>query len=45
MLARRKLNSIEDKISHALIINEISHEDFIVIINKEKNYPELKRKY
>ena len=28
MLARRKLNSIESKISETLINNEISHEDF-----------------
>ena len=33
MLARRKLNSIESKISEALINNEISHEDFMAIIN------------
>ena len=31
MLARSKLNSIESKISEALINNEISHEDFITI--------------
>ena len=37
MLARSKLNSIESKISKALINNEISHEDFMTIINKEKN--------
>ena len=37
MLARIKLNSIEIKISEALINNEISHEDFITIINEEKN--------
>ena len=36
MLARRKLNSIESKISEELINNEISHEDFITIINEEK---------
>ena len=42
MLARRKLNSIEIKISEALINNEISHEDFITIINEERNYRELK---
>ena len=35
MLARSKLNSIESKISEALINNEISHEDFIAIINEE----------
>ena len=42
MLARSKLNSIEGKISQALINNQISHEDFITIINEEKNYRELK---
>ena len=42
MLARSKLNSIESKISEALINNEISHEDFIAIINEEKNYRKLK---
>ena len=38
MLARSKLNSIESKISEALINNQISHEDFITIINEERNY-------
>ena len=42
MLARSKLNSIEGKISEALINNQISHEDFITIINEERNYRELK---
>ena len=37
MLARSKLNSIESKISEALINNKISHEDFMTIINEEKN--------
>ena len=37
MLARSKLNSIESKISEALITNEISHEDFMAIINEENN--------
>ena len=41
-LARNKLNSIESKISEALINNEISHEDFTTIINEEKNYREDK---
>ena len=36
MLARGKLNSIESKISEALINNEISHEDFMIILNEEK---------
>ena len=42
MLARSKLNSIESKISEALMDNEISHEDFETIINEEKKYRELK---
>ena len=41
MLARSKVNSIESKISEALINNQISHEDFMTIINEEKNYREL----
>ena len=36
-LARSKLNSIESKIPEALVNNEISHEDFMTIINEEKN--------
>ena len=42
MLARRELNSIESKISEALTNNEISHEEFMTIINEERNYQELK---
>ena len=42
MLTRSKLNSIESKISEALINNEISHEDFMTIINEERKYRELK---
>ena len=42
MLAKSKLNSIESKISETLINNQISHEDFIAIINEERNYRELK---
>ena len=37
MLARSKLNNIESKISKALMNNEIIHEDFQKIIDKEKN--------
>ena len=40
--ARSKLNSIESKISKALINNEISHEDFTTIIDEERNYHKLK---
>ena len=42
MLARSKLNSIESKISEALLNNEISHEDFMTIIDEERNYRGLK---
>ena len=34
MLAGSKLNSTEGKISEALKNNEISHEDFMTIINE-----------
>ena len=44
MLARSKLNSIESKISEALINNEVSHEDLMTIINEEKKYRELKER-
>ena len=42
MLARSKLNSIESKISEALINNKINHEDFMTILNKEKKNRKLK---
>ena len=42
MLTRSKLSSIESKISEAFINTEISHEDFMTIINEEKTYRELK---
>ena len=42
MLARSNLNSIESKISEALMNNQISHEDFMTILNEERNYKELK---
>ena len=42
MLTRSKLNSIESKISKALTKNEISHEDFMTVINEERNYRKLK---
>ena len=38
MSRRSKLNSIESKISEALMNNQISHEDFMTIINEERNY-------
>ena len=45
MLARSKLNSIESKISKALIDNEISHEDFETVINEEKKISRIERKH
>ena len=42
MLARSTLNSIESKISAALINDEISHGDFLMINNEEEKYRELK---
>ena len=42
-LARSKLNSIESKIFAIKFGNQISHEDFITIINEERNYRELKK--
>ena len=35
MLARSKLDTIESKISKALIDNEISHEDFETLMKKK----------
>ena len=42
MLARSKSDSIENKISETLMNNQISHEDFMTIINEERNYSKLK---
>ena len=42
MLVRSQLNSTENKISEALTNNEISHEDFMTILNEEKKYRQLK---
>ena len=42
MLAKSKFNSIETKISEALINNEISNEDLMTIINEKIKYRELK---
>ena len=43
MLARSELNSIDSKISETLMNNQISHEDFMTIINNEEsNYRQLK---
>ena len=37
MVSRSKLNSIDSKISKALMDNEISHENFETNINEEKH--------
>ena len=42
MLAKIKLNSMESKIFKALINNDIKHGDFMIIIDEEKKYRELK---
>ena len=42
MLARSKLNNMEGKISKTLMNNQISHEDFMTVINEERNYIKLK---
>ena len=42
IFARSKLNSIESKTSEVLINHQISHEDFLTIVNEERNYRELK---
>ena len=38
MLAKSKLNSIETLMSQALIDLDISHEEFIIIINENEKY-------
>ena len=43
MLAKSKLNSIESKISEALINNKTTHEEFTTTINEEKNIGNLKK--
>ena len=42
MLAKSKLNSIETLISQALIDMEISHEEFITILNGKDKYEMMK---
>ena len=43
MLARSKLNRKESKISEALINCEISHGDFMAIINEANNIENQKK--
>ena len=42
MVAKSKINSVESKISEALTNNEISYKNFMIIINEETKYRELK---
>ena len=44
MLAKSKLNSIENPLFQALIDLEIGHERYKSIINEEENYRRLKEK-
>ena len=42
MLAKSKLNIIEALISQALIDMEISHQEFITILNEKDKYEKMK---
>ena len=42
MLAKSKLNSIETLISQALIDLDISHEEFIRILNEKDKYKRMR---
>ena len=42
MLAKLKLNSIETLVSQALIDMEISHEEFVTILNEREKYEKMK---
>ena len=44
-VVRSKLNGKENIISKALKDNYISHADFTIIMNEERSYCELKKKY
>ena len=44
MLARSQLNSIEVLISKDLIDSVISHDEFVLINNVQKEYDEMKEK-
>ena len=43
MLARSKLNVVENKISKTLTDNEVNHEDIDTIIIEEKNIENLEK--
>ena len=42
MLAKSKLNSIETLISQALIDMEITHEEFVTVLNEKDKYEKMK---
>ena len=42
MLAKSKLNNIESLISQALNDLDISHEEFIIILNEKDKYERMK---
>ena len=42
MLAKSKLNSIENLISQALIDMEISHKEFVTILKEKDKYEKMK---
>ena len=42
MLAKSKLNSIETLISQALIDVDLSHEEFVRILNEKDKYEKMK---
>ena len=42
MLAKYKLNSIEDSISKTVIDSNISHDEFVLINNVQKEYDDMK---
>ena len=42
MLAKSKLNSIESLISQALIDMDVSHKEFITILNEKDKYKKMK---
>ena len=44
MLAKSKLNSIEGLVSRALNDLDISHEEFITILNEKDKYEKMKYK-
>lgn len=44
LLAKIKLNSIENIISKARIDNKISHDEFAILMNEVENYHKLEEK-